>query len=297
MFQYSMLKIGFIGAGITGTALAWTLYQNGFNIHGVTSRSFSSAERLAGRIKNCKIYTTPQEIADNCELIFITTPDDLISHIANSVKWKKEQYVIHCSGAHSLKVLEPVAKSGAMPGAFHPLQSFADIEQAVRNLPGTTFAIEAKEPLLNILKDFAISLKGDWVLLKSEDKAIYHAAAVFASNYLVTLIKLAVDLWDNLGLPSQKGVGAFLPLMSGTLENIKKTGLPNCLTGPIARGDLGTIKMHIEALKKVNPQILSCYKMLGRHTITIALAKGRIDLQQAEELKNILKEEEDESNH
>ncbi|MGB9700940.1 MAG: Rossmann-like and DUF2520 domain-containing protein [Thermodesulfobacteriota bacterium] len=287
-----MLKIGFIGAGITGTALAWTLYQKGFNIHAVTSRGLSSVETFASRIKNCEICNSAQEIADNCDLIFITTPDDIISSIASSVMWRKQQYVVHCSGAHSLDILEPAAKSGAIPGGFHPLQSFADIEQAMRNLPGSTFAIEAEEPLLSLLKDMAVSLNGEWILLKSEDKPLYHAAAVFASNYLVTLVKIAADLWNNFGVPAERACQGLLPLMRGTLENVQKIGLPNCLTGPVARGDLGTIKKHIETLKRANPEIFACYKLLGWHTIPIALAKGKISLQQAAELKKILKEEE-----
>lgn len=291
------LKIGFIGAGTTGTALALTLHQRGFNIHSVNSRSVSSSKRLASLVKNCEICNFPQEVADNCDLIFITTPDDLITSIAGSVKWKKDQYVVHCSGAHSIDILDPAKRSAAIAGVFHPLQSFADIEQAIRNIPGSTFAIEAEEPLLSILKDFAISLKGEWIILKSEDKPLYHAAAVFACNYLVTLVKLAADLWNNFGVPTEKACKNLLPLMRGTLENIQKIGLPNCLTGPVARGDLGTIKRHIETLKKANPEILKCYKLLGWHTIPIALAKGRIDSKVAEELKNILKEGRNESDN
>jgi predicted short-subunit dehydrogenase-like oxidoreductase (DUF2520 family) len=284
-----MLNIGFIGAGTTGTALASRLDQQGFMIRAVASRSLSSAQRLSARVENCKIYNTAQEVADNSQVVFITTPDDVIRTVAESVKWHEKQYVIHCSGAHTLDVLDKAKKDGSFTGGFHPLQTFADVEQAFNNLPGTTFAIEAEEPLLSILKEMAIALKCDWVQLKSEDKALYHAAAVFACNYLVTLVKLSTDLWGEFGVPRDQATKALLPLLRGTLQNIQNIGLPNCLTGPIARGDVGTIKKHLKVLEKENPAVLDCYKMLGLHTIPLSLAKGKIDEKRAGELEAILK--------
>jgi len=292
-----MLSIGFIGAGITGTALASNLYKKGYVIKAVASRTYASAQRLSSLAGNCLVFEKPQEVVDICQLVFITTPDDTINSMARSVKWKEGQYVVHCSGALSLEVLEPARQQGALTGSLHPLQSFADIEQASRNLLGSTFGIEAEEPLLSILQNLVTALQGNWLLLASKDKPLYHVSAVFVSNYLVTLVKLAGDLWSNLGVSPEKAVSAFWPLLQGTMENIQKIGLPKCLTGPIARGDLGTIKRHIEILKKEKPEILSCYKILGWHAIPIALAKGKINSSQAQELKDILKGEENESHH
>jgi predicted short-subunit dehydrogenase-like oxidoreductase (DUF2520 family) len=284
-----MLNIGFIGAGTTGTALASRLDQQGFIIRAVASRSLASAQRLAGRMENCKVYNNPQEVADNSQLIFITTPDDIIRSVAESIKWHDKHYVVHCSGAHTLDVLDKARADGAVTGGFHPLQTFADMEQAFNNLPGSTFALEATDPLLTILKEMAISLKGDWVLLKSEDKALYHAAAVFACNYLVTLVKLSTDLWSDFGIPKEQAIRAMLPLLKGTLQNVQNIGLPNCLTGPIARGDLGTIEKHLKTLEKKNPDVLSCYKLLGLQTIPVSLSKGKIDEKRAKELETLLK--------
>jgi predicted short-subunit dehydrogenase-like oxidoreductase (DUF2520 family) len=118
---------------------------------------------------------------------------------------------------------------------------------------------------------------------------VYHAAAVIACNYLVTLVKLATDLWQTFNVPTQQATRALLPLLRGTLNNIEKVGIPQCLTGPIARGDTGTIQKHIDALNKLAPAVLPTYCELGRQTIPVALAKGRINKQQAEELKAILK--------
>ena len=281
--------IGFIGAGTTGTALAVRLAQHGYQVIAVSSRSLTSAEKLAARISGCKVYSGAQEVADIAQLIFITTPDDTISKVAADVQWHDGQNVVHCSGAHSVDILEAAKLRGANTGCFHPLQTFASVDQAIDNIPGSTFAIEAEEPLASALKEMATALEGDWVILKAGDKVLYHAAAVFACNYLVTLVKLATDLWQTFEVPPAQATKALMPLLRGTLSNIENVGLPNCLTGPIARGDLGTIGRHLESLSKQAPSLLDIYKKLGQQTVPIALAKGKIDAKRAEEVKALLR--------
>jgi predicted short-subunit dehydrogenase-like oxidoreductase (DUF2520 family) len=160
----------------------------------------------------------------------------------------------------------------------------------MENMPGSTFTVEAEEPLLGTLKDMATALDGHWIELKASDKVIYHAAAVIACNYVVTLVKLATDLWQTFNIPTPQATQALLPLIRGTIHNIETVGIPQCLTGPIARGDTGTIKKHLEALQKVAPAILPTYRELGLQTIPIALAKGRINQKQAQELQELMKQ-------
>ena len=284
-----MVKIGFIGAGTTGTALAVRLSQKGCPVVAVSSRTSSSAQKLARLLSNCQVCHTAQELADVAELVFITTPDDVIAQVCSEVRWRGGQSVVHCSGAHSVDILEPAKKLGAAVGSFHPLQTFADVNQAIENLPGSTFALEAGEPLLSALKELTSLLNGSWVELKPGDKVLYHAAAVFACNYLVTLVKLALDLWQDFGVSPKEATRALLPLLEGTINNINNIGLPNCLTGPVARGDLGTIERHLSALEAKNPSLLITYKELGLQTIPIALAKGKVNEQKAEEMKAMLK--------
>ena len=283
-----VLKLGFIGTGTIGSALALTLHSRGYPVVAVSSRYHASARKLAQAINGCSAVTDNQEVADTTELVFITTPDDVIAPVASQTKWHQGQYVVHCSGADTTDILEPARKGGAYVGVFHPLQTFAGAREALENIPGSTFTLEAKEPLLGILQDIASTLGGHWIELKAGDKAAYHAAAVIACNYLVTLVKMATDLWQTFGIPREKATRALLPLIRGTVHNIETIGIPRCLTGPIARGDSGTIKKHLEALEKVSPDMLTTYKELGLRTIPIALAKGRINEQQAEELKTIL---------
>jgi predicted short-subunit dehydrogenase-like oxidoreductase (DUF2520 family) len=281
--------IGFIGAGTTGIAMAVRLAQHGYQVIAVSSRSLTSAEKLAGRTSGCQVYNGAQEVANIAQLVFITTPDDIIPEVAAEVQWHKNQSVVHCSGAHSVDILEPAKQRGVHTGCFHPLQTFASVDQAIENMPGSTFAIEAEEPLLSMLKEMTTALEGEWVILKAGDKVLYHTAAVFACNYLVTLVKLATDLWQTFGVSPAQATKALMPLLRGTLSNIENVGLPNCLTGPIARGDLGTISRHLESLEKQAPSLLSIYKELGRQTIPISLGKGKIDSQRAEELKALLR--------
>jgi predicted short-subunit dehydrogenase-like oxidoreductase (DUF2520 family) len=283
-----MLKLGFIGAGTVGTALAARLAGRGYTVVAVSSLSRDSAQKLAQTAGGCRVFDSNQAVADNAELVFITTPDDAIASVVSEVNWHPGQSVVHCSGADSTAILEQAKEAGAKTGAFHPLQTFASPQQAIENIPGSTFALEAEEPLLGILKDMAAALDGQWVELKAGDKVLYHAAAVLACNYMVTLTKLATDLWQTFGVPPPKATKALVPLLRGTLHNIETIGIPNCLTGPIARGDIGTVNKHLDALKATAPQLLSTYRELGRQTIPIAIAKGKVNQSQARELQTVL---------
>jgi predicted short-subunit dehydrogenase-like oxidoreductase (DUF2520 family) len=215
----------------------------------------------------------------------MTTPDDVIAQVCGEVRWHNGQNVLHCSGAHSVDILESARRLGATVGCFHPLQTFAGIEQAISNLPCSTFALEADEPLLSTLKELTQLLNGNWVELRPGDKVLYHAAAVFACNYLVTLVKLALDLWSDFGVSPKEATRALLPLLRGTLNNVDNIGLPDCLTGPIARGDLGTIEKHMSALTDRLPSLLTIYREMGLQTVPIALAKGKVREQKAEEMR------------
>jgi predicted short-subunit dehydrogenase-like oxidoreductase (DUF2520 family) len=283
-------KIGFIGVGTVGTALALQLSKQGYPIAAVSSLTLASARRLAQALPDCKVCNSPQEVADMAESVFITTPDDAIPRVAEQVHWHRGQNVVHCSGADSLDVLETARQAGAFVGCFHPLQTFANIDQAMDNLPGSTFALQAEEPLLSSLVEMAKALDGDWILLKAGDKVLYHAAAVFASNYVVTLLKLATDLWGIFDIPPEKAAQALLPLLRGTVSNIGNIGLPDCITGPIARGDSGTVRKHLEALERNAPGLVTTYSELGLQTLPIALAKGKIDQKRAEELAVLFRE-------
>jgi len=280
---------GFIGAGTVARVLAPALSRNGYPVTAVSSKSGNSAVGLARLIDECRACKNNQQVADEAGLVFIATPDDAIASVAAEVKWQSGKSVVHLSGADSTAILSPAEKYGASTGCIHPLQTFAGIKQ--RNLAGITYAIEAREPLLTVLKNMAEDLGGRWVIIQPQDKVLYHASAVFACNYLVTLVKTATDLWQGFGISQEETIRALLPLLRGTIDNIEASGIPQCLTGPIVRGDIGTINKHIKALQAASPDLLSLYRELGLKTIPIATAKGSIDKKQAIELEAMLKGE------
>jgi predicted short-subunit dehydrogenase-like oxidoreductase (DUF2520 family) len=282
-------SVGFIGAGKVGTALAAGLSKGGYSVFAVTDTNPQAAETFAHRIPGCRVFKDGQLIADKADHIFITTPDDYIQKVASQFTWHPNQSVVHCSGAASTDILESAERFGAMVGSFHPCQAFAGVDQAIENLPGSTFAIEAEKSLLDMLKDMASSIGCDWIVLKPGDKALYHAAAVFVSNYAVALLKVATDLFQNFDVSPSKATKILMPLIQGNLNNMKNLGLPQCLTGPIARGDMGTIEKHITALRDKAPSLLNLYAELGLQTVPIARAKDTIDEHTSDALRSLLK--------
>lgn len=281
-------SIGFIGAGRVASHLAAGLSLAGYRVVAVASRTFASAEALANKEKGCVPSVNNQAVADTCDLVFITTPDDAIPAVAAGLKWRPDQAVVHCSGADSSEVLEAAKKGGAVTGVFHPLQTFANRNADLSSLRGITFSLEAEEPLLSELKNMAKEMGGKALVLKKEDKPLYHAAAVIACNYMVALTKLATDLWATFGVGDKEATAALMPLMKGTLANIESTGLPGCLTGPIARGDIGTVRKHLASLHERAPGAEAAYRVLGQVTLTIAEAKRQIDNDKIKSMAKLL---------
>ncbi|MFC1872430.1 Rossmann-like and DUF2520 domain-containing protein [Chloroflexota bacterium] len=288
VIKSAMMKIGFIGAGTVGTALAVLLSSKGYPVVAVASRTAASAATFTIQVPGCSAAANNQAVADTADLVFITTPDDIIPTIAQEVSWRKGQSVVHCSGAASTDILEPAKQVGAATATMHPLQSFAGVEKAIENIPGSTFAIEAEGTLLALLEEMSSALGGYPIRLKAADKTLYHASAVMACNYFVTLMNLSAELWETFGASKQEALRALMPLLKGTLNNLEQIGLPDCLTGPIARGDTDTIKKHLAALNERNPDIMKVYTQLGQHTIPIARAKSKVTAAQVTEMENIL---------
>jgi predicted short-subunit dehydrogenase-like oxidoreductase (DUF2520 family) len=283
------MKLGFIGAGPVGTTFGVRLSEQGYAVAAVADISPAAAERFAGLVPGCRVLGDNQKLADAVDMVFITTADDFIPKVSSELKWRPGQTVVHCSGASTVQSLEAARRQGAGVGSIHPCQTFAGIEQAIANLPGSTFAIEAEEPVKATLTDMARALRGDIVYLTSEDKVLYHAAAAIACNYFTTIVKLAADLWRNFGKTPADAIRAYMPLLRGTLANIETAGFPKCLTGPIARGDVATIRRHLAALEKSAPELLPLYKELGAFTIPIGRDKGSLAADRAEELQRLFK--------
>jgi len=270
-------KLGFIGIGVVGNALARAAAKAGFPVVAVSSRRADRRDALARDLQTAVAANTPQAVADRADVVLLTVPDDAIRPVTESIRWREGQAVVHCNGASSLAPLNAAAEQGAAIGVFHPLQSLATDAEAEARIPGSPVGIEASsDDLAETLTGLAEALGATPLVLRG-DAAIYHASAVIASNYLVALLDAAAGLWEHLGLTKAEGLEALLPLVRGTVENLGTVGLPDALTGPIARGDVGTIERHLDALTRIAPDVLPLYREMARRTIPIAVEKRTID--------------------
>ena len=283
-----MERIGFIGTGKVGTAFGVRLAEAGFPVVGAMDILPDESKRFAESISGCKVYETAQELADAMDFVFVTTPDDIIGQVAKEVIWNKRQTVIHCSGANSTAVLVPAREAGCVVGCMHPCNTFASVQQSLENLPGSTFTLEAEEPVLSDLQKFVGGLNGRWMKLREQDKPLYHASVCIACNFLYTLVDIATDLWKHFDISQDDAVHAMMPILKGTMNNIENVGFPGCLTGPIARGDVGTIEKHLAALQEKQPDMVPLYKALGLETIPIGIAKGTLSEEKAAELRELM---------
>ena len=268
-------NVGFIGAGALGTTLAQAMHRCGYRVCAVASRTAASAERLAAAIPGCE-DTSPQKVADRCDTVFLTVPDDAIGDVAAFLRWRAGQAVVHCSGALSLDVLSAATDACALAGAMHPLQTFTAGVDPTAAFQGIACAIEAPAPLRATLDDLAVRLGGWPISLSSEDRVLYHASAIAACGLIATLLKLACDLWSGIPGLEEQGMRALLPLTRSTLGNIERQGLPAALTGPAARGDVGVVQMHLDALSERAPGFLPLYAALSLASLPIAREKGTL---------------------
>jgi len=285
-------KIAIVGCGIVGPALGKLLSQSGYGIIGVASRTLASAERAAHFIGINNYTDDPLYISKNADIIFITTPDSVIKEVCEKIAYSRgfssDSIVIHCSGALPSEILSSAHTCRAYIASLHPLQSFASVEDALKIIPGSYFSFEGDKKAVPILKQIIKDLEGIELEIPTEGKALYHAAASVASNFLITLMDLALNICSLIGVSKSNAFKALLPLIQGSLKNIESVGIPAALTGPIARGDVEIVKSHIASLESEDSRLCHLYKILALHTIDIALAKGTLKQDKAHELRSIL---------
>jgi len=286
------MRTGFIGAGVVGTAMGKLIKEKGFEIVGYCSRTQKSAERAA-KATGSRWYKDPAELASRCRLLFITTPDSAIRETAEKLAEKgayfKGQVVAHMSGSLRADVLSPAWDFGAFVLSIHPLQSCADVEQGVKNLSRAVFSLEGDREGIEVGKRIVEAVGGRYFILSGEDKALYHAALCVVSNYLVALFSMGSQMLLAAEMEETLLAEALLPLMEGTLENLKHLKPPAALTGPIARGDAETVEAHIRALKDKVPQYLEAYQLLGMEALKLSQEKGHISPERVRAIGDLLK--------
>lgn len=263
--------ISFIGAGKVSTTLGIYFKKRGFEIGGYYSRNLESAKRAAVQTDS-RPFKTLNELIDESDMVWITTPDDQIGHVVEQITSvpisdENEKVVLHASGAHSIAVLSPLADAGFNVACAHPLMAFNNIESSVQKIGSAWFATEEMTGNDFSLEAFFKLCGNKTFKIGSDKKTLYHAAACVLSNYMVTLLDASYRIFEQSGMTKEDIQAATTPLLESVLENLKGKSCADALTGPIRRGDAKTVEMHLQNLNAEMPAMVELYKLLGRHTM------------------------------
>jgi predicted short-subunit dehydrogenase-like oxidoreductase (DUF2520 family) len=266
------------GCGAVGSALGLALGRAGVVLRGASCRTSASAAR-AGELLAIDVSSgdIPASLTE-ADTVIVAVPDPAIRHaaeqLAASGRVTSHQVVLHCSGSRPASELSPLADRVAGVGSFHPLISFAHPESASRLLGQAAFAIEGAPAALVTARRLAAALGGFCLEIGAEDRVLYHAAAATASNHLVALAAQATACLVRLGVGQGDAIRALVPLMRSTLNNLDRVGLPEALTGPVARGDAATVRAHLAALGERAPDELYPYVVMARRALAVARDLG-----------------------
>jgi len=299
-------SVAIIGAGRLGQAFAIALQSSGYPVVALVARSRQKAEKAAallkktfgqghGKAKPKSLVFGANQLGElpETDLVLITTPDDAIQETAERLSslWKgrKQSTVLHTSGALSSEALAPLAEKGLQTGSIHPLVSVSEPVSGAAALHGAFFCIEGTGKAKRLAEGIVGDLAGHSFTIKPESKALYHAAAVMASPHLTALVDLAVEMLSACGLSKTRAREVFMPLLESTVNNLKTSNPQQALTGTFARGDVATVRRHLDALSgKELAQALEVYKLLGLHSLQLAEKNG-LDAKLLNEIRKLLR--------
>jgi predicted short-subunit dehydrogenase-like oxidoreductase (DUF2520 family) len=268
--------IGIVGAGAVGSALGLALTRAGWPIQAVASRDPVRRERFKELVGGTRAFEDITPLLDEVELIILAVPDDVIESVARSIRLYSGQALIHTSGALGAEVLQPAMAAGTQVGSFHPLVAFADTVRAVEALHGATVAVEGDDQLVALLAEMAAAIGARAVRLAPGTKAAYHAAAVLAAGGFVALLDAIAELGRVAGLDEAGSLAIYGPLIEQTLGNARALGIKAALTGPLTRGDVGTLEAHLAALAAHAPDVLPLYRAAAIREIALAEERGAL---------------------
>ena len=271
------MDLALVGAGRVGTALTVLLSRSGHRVVGASGRE-GSRERATRHLPGVP-FGSPAETARRGEVVILGVPDDAIApltaQLASEDGFRSGQAVVHLSGSTPLLALGPARAAGSTVLSLHPLQTFPDVDTGIDRLPGSPMAVTAWEEEGNELGErLASDAGGRPFRVPEERRALYHAAAVFCSNYLVAVEGLAEQLFRAAGIPEP--LQALGPLARATLDNVLDDGPVDALTGPVARGDAGTVRRNLEALSAHAPHAVPSYVALARVALSLAERSGSL---------------------
>lgn len=299
-------SVAIIGAGRLGQAFAIALQSSGYPVVALVARSRRKAEKAAalltktlgqgpGKARPQSLVFGANQLRElpETDLVLITTPDDSIQEMAQRLSslWngRKQSTVLHTSGALSSEALAPLAGKGFQTGSIHPLISISEPVSGAGALHGAFFCIEGTVKAKRLAEAIVRDLGGHSFTIKPEGKALYHAAAVMASPHLTALVDLALEMLSACGLNKTRAQQVFIPLLESTVNNLKTSNAPQALTGTFARGDVATVRRHLDALSgKELAEALQVYKLLGLRSLQLAEKNG-LDAKLLNEIRKLLR--------
>ncbi len=282
------LRVGIVGPGRVGTALGVALARAGHEVVAVAAVSDASVRRAREHFPTASV-ADPATVVAAADLVLLTVPDDalpgLISGLAATGAALGGRLLAHTSGRYGARVLEPAARLGALPLALHPVMTFTGRSDDLPRMRGICFGVTAPDQLRAVAEALVIEMEGEPVFIAEENRALYHAGLASAANHLVTLVAESCDLLRAAGAADPARM--LSPLLFAALDNALRLGDAG-LTGPVARGDVGTVAGHLEALRDTAPEALAVYVALARLTADRALAAGLLAPPDAERLLDVL---------
>ncbi|WIG60570.1 MAG: hypothetical protein OJF49_003318 [Ktedonobacterales bacterium] len=297
-------RVGVIGAGAVGSALARTLAAGGARMTAVAARDQAHAAALAAVLPGQVIATTAVEVVAAADLVLLAVADDAITPLAQTLPWRPDQAAVHLSGAKHTGALAAAQERGARIAALHPLMTFprlpldTPVAALLARMAGCVWALDCDDAALREdLEAMVAALDGQVVRLRAENRIPYHISGVLMSNYVAALAGAAVQLWGAFGVERDEALRALLPLLRATVESLATSGLPAALTGPLARGDVGTVAAHLDWLRdaaETNAEgaaLLDAYRALGLLALPLARAKGALTPEAAAALEALLRAE------
>lgn len=286
-------EVSIIGTGRLGTALAIALAGEGYSISTLVARQRGSARRAARFLDAASRVMAVKELAYGAlapELLIIATPDDQIASVAKTLAkldWNegRASTVLHTSGALSSAVLAPLRETGWSTGSLHPLVSVSEPKAGASLLRGAFWCVEGEKRAVRLARNIVRDLDGKSFSIASENKPLYHAAAVMVSGNVTALFDVALEMLADCGLTRRQARSALLPLLASAVRNLEKLDPSSALTGTFARGDIETVKRHLEVLKN-NPSALEIYRLLGLRSL--ALSGPRLDPAVVKRIKRLI---------
>lgn len=282
------LDVGVIGVGRAGAPVAAALDRAGHRVVAAHAVSLSSRNRASTLLPNAELVEIDAVLA-RADLVLLAVPDDtlpgLVEGLVAAQAIRPGQFVVHLAGRFGVAVLDPATRAGALPLALHPAMTFTGTAVDVERLAGICFGITAPEPLWPVAEALVVEMGGEPVRIREDARPLYHAALAHGTNHLVTLVNDAMDLLRAAGVDRPDTVLG--PMLSAALDNTLRYG-DDALTGPVVRGDAGTVADHVAALGEALPDAATAYVALARRTATRALAADRLPATDAEPLLDVL---------